>query len=166
MKNHLRINTVNQGDGMFSKTGRITTEQHTIFNRKEHILENKLRYLRVSSFPAFERDLEQLALANQAIQLATLITLLRASRGMIITCWERPDEKGKDLLAMIGHHSNLRVFGAFLGSLATIPFSWRILPKVSRKRRRDAGEATVSFFFGTRIAFEFQSPSKIPCHTK
>lgn len=49
---------------MFSKTGRITTEQHTIFNRKDHILENKIRYLRVSSFPAFERDLEQLALVN------------------------------------------------------------------------------------------------------
>lgn len=68
MENHLRIKPAldKSGDGMFSKTGRITTEQHTIFNRKNNILDNKLKYLKVSNFPAFERDLEQMNLMNIA----------------------------------------------------------------------------------------------------
>lgn len=66
MNNHLRIKTQNaKGDGMFSKTGRVTTELHTIFTRKDQILENKLKYLKVSSFPAFDKDLESLALINK-----------------------------------------------------------------------------------------------------
>lgn len=42
------------GNGMFSKAGRFTSEKYSVFRKKDEILENKPKYLKVSHFPTFE----------------------------------------------------------------------------------------------------------------
>ncbi len=39
------------GLGMFSKAGRFATEKHIIFQKKDEILNDQRKYLKVSSFP-------------------------------------------------------------------------------------------------------------------
>lgn len=41
---------------MYSKAGRFTTEKYIIFQRKDEILHNKKRVMKVTSAPYLEKD--------------------------------------------------------------------------------------------------------------
>ena len=47
------------GMGMYSKRGRFTNELYAVFRRKEEILHNKPRYLKVASFPTIDLNAEE-----------------------------------------------------------------------------------------------------------
>jgi len=42
------------GQGMFSKPGRFTSEKHIIFQKKEEILNNQRKFLRVTTLPTLK----------------------------------------------------------------------------------------------------------------
>ena len=42
------------GLGMFSKAGRFATEKHIIFQKKDEILNDQRKYLKVSSMPSMK----------------------------------------------------------------------------------------------------------------
>jgi hypothetical protein len=45
------------GLGMYSKTGRFTSSLYSIFRKKDEIMTNNPKCLKVSTFPAFDADL-------------------------------------------------------------------------------------------------------------
>ena len=47
------------GGGMFSKAGKFTSQKYSIFRKKDEILQDKRRYLRVSHFPQFEMQFHE-----------------------------------------------------------------------------------------------------------
>jgi len=47
------------GQGMFSKAGRITSAKYVVFQKKQEILDNQRKFLKVSALPLMRLDLEQ-----------------------------------------------------------------------------------------------------------
>lgn len=47
------------GLGMFSKSGRFTSQKYAIFRKKDEILQDKRKYLKVSHFPAFDMQFQK-----------------------------------------------------------------------------------------------------------
>ena len=47
------------GMGMYSKTGRFTNELYAVFRKKEEILHNKPKYLKVANFPTIDLNAEE-----------------------------------------------------------------------------------------------------------
>ena len=62
------------GLGMFSKAGRFTSEKYIIFQRKDEILYNKKRVLKVSSYPSL--GLEHVIQSHQYVYLTLSLYML------------------------------------------------------------------------------------------
>lgn len=45
------------GMGMYSKSGRFSSSLYSVFRKKDEIISNNPKYLKVSTFPAFDVDL-------------------------------------------------------------------------------------------------------------
>lgn len=55
------------GMGMYSKTGMFTSSLYSVFRKKDEIIRNNPKYLKVSAFPSFDIDLMNILNAKKEI---------------------------------------------------------------------------------------------------